>query len=118
AGASVRIFSKDQLRASVLFRSSSNLNNGTNLPYEPTSQLQAIYQIHTLSQKFIPQIELIHLARISKSLTFINLEARYDLSETFRLKCRAENIFNADGDFWNGYNEYPAGIWLSAQYSF
>ncbi len=122
-GGSILLFAKDRLKASLLFRSATALADephfayGKALPFEPTVQLQGIYQFG-FSDKLIPQIEIIDLQRPDHSFAFINCEARYLFSQTFQLKLRAENIVGSTGDFWTGYNEYPQSVWISAKYSF
>jgi hypothetical protein len=119
AGGSVKLFTKDKLRASVLFCSATS-KDGTQLTltFEPTGQVQAVYQFGNISEKFIPQIEFINLSRINSSFSFINIDAKYIFSPQFQLKFRAENLLGSAGDFWTGYNEYPRSVWVSAQYSF
>ena len=119
AGGSLQLFTKDKLRASLILRSASSTNgNLASLPYDPTVQIQILYQFGNISEKLIPQIELIDLGRPGHAFTFINLDAKYMFSQSFQLKLRAENILGSTGDFWTGYNEYPRAAWVSAEYRF
>jgi hypothetical protein len=119
AGGSVMLFTKDKFRASILFRSISVRDGIIKiLPFEPTAQIQAAYQFGNISEKFIPQIELMELQRPNHNFAFINLDAKYMFSSAFQLKVRAENIFGSAGDFWTGYNEYPRSVWVSGEYRF
>jgi hypothetical protein len=117
AGGSIRISGSDKLSASIILRSVSDRDSSITLPFIPTAELQAAYQFG-ISEKFIPQVELEHLERPNHTFTFINLGAQYIFSPQFQLKLRAENIFGSAGDFWQGYDEYPRSVWLSAKYLF
>ena len=118
AGGSVLLFAKDKFTTSLLFRSASVKGKETAIAFEPNLQIQAIYEFAGLSEKFIPSVDFQYLSRSNKSLSFLNLAARYEINEKFHLKFKAENIFGSAGDFWTSYNEYPRSVLLSAQYAF
>lgn len=118
ASGNVLFFAKDKFTASFLFRPATVKGKETALQFEPNLQLFAKYEFADLSEKFIPSIDFQYLSRSNKSLSFLNLAARYEISKEFQLKLRAENILGNAGDFWTSYNEYPRSVWVSAQYVF
>ena len=123
-GGSLLLFRKDKFTASVLIRSATALttephfNYAQALSFEPTAKINASYSFGDLSDRFFPSIELLNIERPNRSYTYLNFEARYEVSHTFELKCRIENIFANPGDFWTGFDEYPRSIWLSGRLSF
>jgi hypothetical protein len=68
------------------------------------------YRMKALSPSLTPVVEFIHLARPDKSISLLHGEASFGLSDNVSLFGRIENIFNAAGDFWTGYNEHPRNI--------
>jgi hypothetical protein len=110
AKATFLLFKGDELNASVVFASSTITNEERSMPFAPTMHAQMSYRMKALSPSLTPVVEFIHLARPDKSISLLNGEASFGLSDNLSLFGRIENIFNASGDYWTGYNEYPRSI--------
>lgn len=110
ARATFLLFKGDELNASVIFASSTITNEERSMPFAPTMNASISYRMKALAPTFTPVVEFIHLARPDKSISLLNGEASFGLSENISLFGRIENIFNAAGDFWTSYNEHPRSI--------
>lgn len=104
------LFKGDELNASVIFSSATITNEERSMPFAPTMQATLNYRMKALSPTLIPIVEFVHLARPDKSISLLNGEASFGITNNLSLFGRIENIFNAAGDFWTGYNEHPRSL--------
>ncbi|MEI8134889.1 MAG: hypothetical protein WCH46_07390 [bacterium] len=118
ANISAEVFGKDRVRASGTISSSAEKTSGKILPYERTLELHANYEFRRFSDAFVPSIAFVDFARPGHTFTFLNAELEYLFLPAFKAFFRAENIFNAQNDFWSGYSEYPQAFRVGVSYNF
>lgn len=112
------VFGGDEVDASVVFASSTIANEERSMPFAPTVRASVIYSMKALVPSLAPQLEFKYLARPDKSISLLNAETSYKFSDRLALFVRAENLFNAAGDFWTGYNEYPRNFMMGVKGKF
>jgi hypothetical protein len=124
AGGNALIFSRDVIGATFEYHSATVAGKDIGVQFEPVLKASLAYHLNAFggtdenSFGVLPSVEFVHLARNSKSLSFLNLDANVRCSRQIAILLKAENILNSPGDFWTSYNEMPRSIWVSARLTF
>ncbi|HET6513148.1 MAG TPA: hypothetical protein VFH43_13220 [Candidatus Kapabacteria bacterium] len=118
SNANFLLFKRDVVTAGIEFRSATDRDGESALPFEPVLRFTGAYSFNSIAPYLRPIAEFHYLSREDHAMSFINLGTEILFGESLSANVRVENLFNSQGDFWQGYNERPRAVVGSLTYKF